>query len=84
MSTEVTQGDTIFRQTGGNASVGLPAPRAAWGEMGESEHFVQFYEDDGFLLDTLGDFVGAAVGSGEAAVIVATKEHRDGLEARLR
>ena len=52
--------------------------------MGESEHFVQFYEADEFLLNSLGGFIGTALSAGEAAIVVATKEHREQLEARLR
>lgn len=60
------------------------APRADWTEMSETEHFVQFYEADGFLLNSLSGFVGSAINSGDAAVVVATKEHRDGLDELLR
>jgi PAS domain-containing protein len=45
---------------------------------------VQFYEDDGFLLDTLMQSVAPALESGAAVVIVATKLHRDGLKHRLK
>ncbi|MCA1621134.1 MAG: MEDS domain-containing protein, partial [Acidobacteria bacterium] len=84
MSTEVNHVASIVAETGGSATAGLLAPRTGWGEMGESEHFVQFYEDDAFLLETLVAFVGAALGAGEAAVVVATREHREDLETRLR
>jgi signal transduction histidine kinase/CheY-like chemotaxis protein len=60
------------------------APRADWTEMSETEHFVQFYEADGFLLNSLSGFVGSAINSGDAAVVVATKAHRDGLDELLR
>ncbi len=84
MSTEVNQGNSFLDQAGGNAAAGLLAPRTVWSEMGESEHFVQFYEADAFLLDSLGDFIATAINAGEAAIVVATKEHRKELEARLR
>lgn len=32
---------------------GLLAPISNWSEMGDSEHFVQFYEADAFLLNSL-------------------------------
>jgi PAS domain S-box-containing protein len=47
-------------------------------------HSVQFYTDDNFLLDTLSRFMGAAVGSGDAGVVIATPEHRLALAMRLR
>src|ERR1700694_2981434 len=46
-------------------------------------HVVQFYIDNEALLDSLSSFVGGALGAGQAAVVLATKAHRDGLEQRL-
>ncbi len=60
------------------------APPADWSEMGDTEHFVQFYEADGFLLNSLSGFIGTAINSGDGAVVVATKAHRDGLDELLR
>jgi signal transduction histidine kinase/ActR/RegA family two-component response regulator len=60
------------------------APRPDWSHMSDSEHFVQFYEADAFLLDSLSGYVGTALSAGEAAVVIATKARREGLEARLR
>jgi len=45
---------------------------------------VQFYGEDRFLIDELSRFIGTALGAGEAAVVIATKEHRDGLAQRLK
>jgi signal transduction histidine kinase/ActR/RegA family two-component response regulator len=47
------------------------------------EHLVQFYETDEYLLDSLSSYVRAGVLAGEAAVVVATNPHLNGLEARL-
>jgi signal transduction histidine kinase len=60
------------------------APRLDWSGMGESDHFVQFYDADSFLLDSLGGFVGAGLAEGDACIVVATRAHREGLEERLR
>jgi PAS domain S-box-containing protein len=48
------------------------------------EHFVQFYEDDEFLLDAVSEFVGAGLGAGAACIVIATKAHRESLEERLK
>ena len=45
---------------------------------------MQFYGDDGFLLDELSRFIGTALGAGEAALVIATREHRDGLARKLK
>jgi len=47
-------------------------------------HDVVFYSDDAGLLDDLMRFVGAALKAGNAAVVVATESHRDGLLSRLQ
>jgi signal transduction histidine kinase/CheY-like chemotaxis protein len=60
------------------------APHSDWRGLGEGEHFVQFYETDTFLLDSLSGFVGTGLGAGDACIVVATKVHREGLEERLQ
>src|SRR5436309_14457541 len=60
------------------------APLQAWSEMDASEHFVQFYETDEFLLDSVSAFIGAGLGAGAACIVIATKAHRVGLEERLQ
>jgi hypothetical protein len=49
----------------------------------EHAHVVQFYTQDGFLLDGLCQFVRNALIEGESAVLVVSKAHRDGLMERL-
>lgn len=48
------------------------------------EHLAQFYESDSFLLDALSDYIGTALRANDAAIVVATPEHREDLEARLQ
>jgi signal transduction histidine kinase/CheY-like chemotaxis protein len=69
---------------GGGVSLGEFAPRSVWSEMGESEHFAQFYETDASLLDSLSGFIGIGLGAGDACIVVATEAHREGLDDRLR
>jgi signal transduction histidine kinase len=52
-------------------------------DIGHLAHTVQFYAEDAFLLDELSRFIGTALGAGDAAVVLATKAHRDGLAQRL-
>lgn len=84
MSTEVNSSNTFLEQTSGNASVGLFAPRMDWSVMSQTEHFVQFYEDDAFLLNSLAEYTATALKAGEAAIVIATQAHCEELEARLR
>ena len=60
------------------------APMAHWADHKHTAHVVQFYGEDRFLLDELSRFVGNALGAGESAVVIATQEHRDGLDQRLQ
>jgi hypothetical protein len=45
---------------------------------------VQFYNNDPFLLDQLGQFIRPAIASGGSVLVIATKAHRDALFAQLR
>src|SRR5258707_1323067 len=53
-------------------------------QIGKSEHFVQFYESDSFLLNSLTDFVRTGLRAGNAVVVVGTKARRHGLSESLR
>jgi len=62
------------------------SPRARfadWTDLPAKAHTVQFYGDDSILLDGLSGFVGAALGAGDAAIVIATEAHRRGLSNRL-
>ena len=50
----------------------------------EHAHVVQLYSDDGLLLDMLCRFIGGAMAVGDGALIVATREHHEGLLARMK
>ena len=60
------------------------APMAHWANHPHTAHVVQFYGEDRFLLDELSRFIGNALGAGKPAVVIATREHREGLNERLR
>jgi PAS domain S-box-containing protein len=49
----------------------------------QHKHVVRFYSEDTALIDTLAPVVGAALAAGDAALIIATKPHRDDLALRL-
>jgi PAS domain S-box-containing protein/excisionase family DNA binding protein len=67
------------------AAKGAPheAPSGRWWEIDSSEHLVQFYESDGFLIDAVSDFIGSALRSGDGAIVIATPNHVEALNARL-
>jgi len=47
-------------------------------------HEAQFYSHDAVYLESVSHFVGAALNSGNAAIIMATKPHRDNLLQNLK
>lgn len=53
-------------------------------QPGSSDHFVQFYETDKFLIKSLSSFIGYTIKAGEGAIVVATEEHRAALNLRLQ
>jgi PAS domain S-box-containing protein len=55
-----------------------------WFDHEDRGHVVQFYAEEASLLDAMGRFVGTALWAGDAAIVIATKIHRDGLLQRLR
>lgn len=62
---------------------GSPLAPLAEPEDNPHGHVVHFYAEDGFLLDSLSRYIGTALGGGDAALVIATQEHRDGLWKRL-
>lgn len=86
MSRAINNGDSLSEliiQNPGGVAVGELAPHSNWSGMHELEHFVQFYETDTFLLDSLTGFIGTGLERGDAGIVVATKAHREALDERL-
>ncbi len=47
-------------------------------------HEVLFYSDDAVFLESFTRFIGAALGAGDVAVVIASEAHRDNLVQRLK
>lgn len=62
------------------ASLTSPAARHV---LDSHAHTVRFYDDDPSLIEELIGFVGAALGGGDAAIVIATQAHREALAASL-
>ena len=54
-------------------------PQRNWFQHDGHQHGVQFYSADKSLIEELSRYVSHALHAGDAAVVVATKEHRSGL-----
>jgi hypothetical protein len=68
------------RSDDSKAAVSVPD----WTLVGHRAHAVQFYQDEAFLAELLSRFVGAALVTGDSAIVVATARHREALAERLR
>jgi PAS domain S-box-containing protein len=59
------------------------ASPAAWADVNPHSHLVQFYEDDGFLIDSLTHWFADGLSVGDSCVYIGTESHRISLEKRL-
>ena len=62
----------------------LMAPNLDWDEIGDTEHFVQFYEHDSFLIESVSKYIGRAIVAGDGALIIATPNHRNRIRQKLK
>lgn len=69
--------------TAGDGSLNSLPTHSDWTRMGQDDHFAQFYEADSFLLSSLNGYVRRGLKANEAVVVIATKSHRDKLDAML-
>jgi len=60
------------------------APAASWRDAGEREHFVQFYERDSALLESVTEYIQHGLDTGAGALVIATAAHLEELESELR
>src|SRR5580700_2644721 len=59
------------------------ASPAAWTDVTPHSHLVQFYENDGFLIDSLTRWFADGLSAGDSCVYVGTEAHRVSLEKHL-
>ncbi len=62
---------------------GSQPPAFDWSDTRDSDHFVQFYESDKFLVEAVGGYVGTALEAGDAGIVIATPAHRAGIDRHL-
>jgi KaiC/GvpD/RAD55 family RecA-like ATPase len=51
--------------------------------MNRTEHFVQFYESNDFIVNSVAEYVSHGLKTGETCVVIATNEHLDAIERRV-
>lgn len=55
-----------------------------WKGKSENGHFVQFYDEDAQLLESVSAYLAGGLLQGAACIVIATQDHRIDLSARLR
>jgi PAS domain S-box-containing protein len=60
------------------------APSFDWKSIGATEHFVQFYESDLFLADSVSGYLADGFASGLPGIVVATRAHRQAINRGLK
>src|SRR5205809_8130459 len=55
-----------------------------WHDHDYHGHVVQFYSEDEFLVDAISRFLGESLAAGDAAIVLATKTHRERIARKLK
>jgi signal transduction histidine kinase/ActR/RegA family two-component response regulator len=63
--------------------LGVLTPLSETNQLHKGSHFVQFYDNDFFLLDSLTEYISNGLQAGDACIVIATESHRDRLAAKL-
>ena len=61
----------------------IPPPDLLWDAIAPCDHVVQVYAEETLFLAALEGYVAGALARGEAAIVLATPAHLEGLESRL-
>lgn len=56
------------------------SPTSDWSGMARAEHFVQFYESDAFIINSVAEYLCHGIKAAEFCVIAATQDHIDEIE----
>ena len=62
----------------------LPESKSGRRELAACDHFVQFYDQDAHLVDSVTQFMREGLYHGDAAIIIATAEHRTAIDRELQ
>lgn len=58
-------------------------PKDFWGEIAPCEHVLQIYDSHEVFINTLSQFVGDGINSGDCTIVIATRQHIKSLERLL-
>ncbi len=75
--------DSGFRIETGSKRSKYAAPKSYWSDVKESQHFVQFYKSDAYLVTSVAEYVLEGLKKGDTCIIAATQKHIDLIEILL-
>lgn len=64
-------------------NLAAPTPVSQVSKLPGGSHFVQFYDNEFFLLDSITEYISNGLQAGDACIVIATESHRAGLAAKL-
>ena len=73
---------SVFNLPPGEELLAL-TPISAASAHHNDDHFVQFYVNDSFLIDSVTKFLSSGLQAGHACIVIGTENHRQALAARL-
>ncbi len=59
------------------------APTCDWTDMGSGEHFVQFFESDGSIVNDVSEYMIHGLRTGGTCIVVAASDHLEGIERQI-
>jgi hypothetical protein len=69
------------KESNGNSTTEAPF---SWRDVGANEHFVQFYENDAFLVECVAEYIATGLAAKENAIVIATLNHQKAVADCLR
>jgi PAS domain S-box-containing protein len=79
----ITEQNGVFHGDKGCFSANQSKSESSGHASAPRDHFVQFYEEDEYLIESLASFARSGIEAAEAVIVIATPEHRAALKQRL-
>jgi hypothetical protein len=81
--TNLSLSDSGFQVEAGSRRSKYSAPKSYWSDVKESQHFVQFYKSDAYLVTSVAEYVLEGLKNGDTCIVAATQKHIDLIEILL-
>ncbi len=75
--------EAVLRSAESSLDAESLSPLVEWSKVDETDHFVLFYENDEYMIDSASGFVAASLLAGGTSAVAVTPEHADLLAQKL-